>query len=60
MHRSIPQFFSQDKKIIIKKKVDRKTVFRIASENSLMSTTSYLMTISASNLIEGKITQNHP
>ena len=52
--------FSQDEKIMIKKKVSRKTVLRIASENSLMSTTSYLMTIAASNSIEGKISKDHP
>ena len=37
--------FSQDDKISTKKKVSRKTVLRIASENSLRSTTSYMMTI---------------
>ena len=52
--------FSQYEKIIIKKKVSRKTVLRIASENSLISTTSYIMTIAASNFIEGKIPKNHP
>ena len=51
--------FSQDEKIIIKKKFSRKTILRIASENSLMSTTSYLMTIAASNYIEGKIPKHH-
>ena len=52
--------FAQDEKIIIKKKVSRKTVLLIASDNSLMSTTSYLMTMTASNSIEGKIPKYHP
>ena len=52
--------FAQDEKIIIKKKVSRKTVLRIASNNSLMSTTSYLMTIAASNSVEGKIPKHYP
>ena len=52
--------FAQDEKIIFKKKVTRKTVLRIAPENPLMSTTSYLMTIAASNSIEGKIPKDHP
>ena len=52
--------FSQDEKIIIQKKVSRKTVIFIDSENSLRSTTRYLMTIAASNLIGGKIPQYHP
>ena len=52
--------FSQDEKIIIKNKFSRKTVLSIASENSLSSTTSYIMTITASNLIDVKIPQDHP
>ena len=52
--------FAQDDKIIIRKKGSSKTVLRIASENSLMSTTSYLMTIADSNSIEGKIQKYHP
>ena len=52
--------FSQYEKTISKKKVSRKTVPRIASENSLISTTSYLMTIADSNSIEGKIPKDHP
>ena len=52
--------FAQDEKIIIKKKFSRKTVLRIASDNSLISATSYLMTISDSNSIEGKIPKYHP
>ena len=52
--------FAQDEKIIIKKKVPRKTVLCIASDNYLMSTTSYLMTTAASNSVEGKIPKNHP
>ena len=51
--------FAQDEKIIIKKKVSSKTVLSIASENSLRSTTSYLMTVAASNFVEGKIPQDH-
>ena len=46
--------FSQGEKISIKKKVSRKTIINIASENSLRSTTSYLVTIVSSNFIEGK------
>ena len=41
-------------------KVSRKSFLCIASENYLRSTTSYLMAISASNFIEGKIPQDHP
>ena len=52
--------FSQDEKISIKKKTFRKTVLRIDSENSLRFTKSYLMTISSSNFIKGKIPQYHP
>ena len=52
--------FAQDEKIIIKKKVARKTVLCIASQNYLISTTSYLITIADSNLIKGKIPQDHP
>ena len=51
--------FSQYEKIIINKKFSRKTVLRTASENSLRSTTSYLMTIESSNFIEGKIPKYH-
>ena len=51
---------SQDEKIIIKKKVSRKNVLRIDSDNPPRSTKSYLMTIAASNFIEGKIPQDHP
>ena len=51
--------FAQDEKIIIKRRVARKTFIRIASENSLRSTTSYLMNVAASNCIEGKIPQYH-
>ena len=39
--------FSQDEKIIIKKKVARKTVLRIVSENFFRSTTSYLIIMSS-------------
>ena len=52
--------FSQDEKIRNKKRFARKTVLRIASENSLRSTTTYIMTIAASNFVEGKIPQDHP
>ena len=52
--------FSQDEKIITKKKVSRKNVLCIASENPLMYTTSYLMITEASNLIEGIIPQYNP
>ena len=52
--------FSQGEKISIKKKVSRKTILNIASENSIRSTTSYLVTIVASNVIEGKIPPDHP
>ena len=52
--------FYQYEKVIIKKKFASKTVLRIASKNSLMYTTRYLMTIAASNSIEGKIPKNHP
>ena len=52
--------FSQYEKISIKKKVSRKTVLRIASENYLRSTTIYLMKITDSNCIEGKIPQDNP
>ena len=52
--------FAQDENISIKKKVAKKTVLRIAAENSLRSTVSYLMTIAATHFIEGKIPPNHP
>ena len=52
--------FSQDEKIIIRKKFSRKTVLCIASDNSLVYTTSCLLTIESSNFIQGKIPQNHP
>ena len=52
--------FAQDEKIFIKKKVARNTVLCIASENSLRYTTSYIITIEASNFVEGKIPQYHP
>ena len=52
--------FSQYEKISIKNKVSRKTVICIASDNSLRSTTIYLMNITDSNFIEGKIPQDHP
>ena len=55
-----PNKFYQDYKISTNKKVSRKTVICITPENSLRSTTSYLMTIEASNFIEGKIPQDHP
>ena len=51
---------AQYEKITIKKKVARKTVLRLASDNSLRSTTSYLMTISYSDFVEGKTPQDHP
>ena len=54
------KIFSQDEKIIIRKKVARKTVLCIASENSVRSTTSYLMTIAAPNFVKGKRPQDHP
>ena len=59
MRRSIPHFFSQYEKIIIKKKVARDTFLRIALYNSLRYTKNYTMTIAASNFIEGKISQDH-
>ena len=52
--------FSQDEKIITKKKVSRRTVLRIVSDHFLKYTTSYIITISVSNFIEGKIPQDHP
>ena len=55
MRKSIPQNISQYEKISIKNKVSRKTVIHIAADNYLRSTTRYIMTISASNLIEDKI-----
>ena len=55
MQKIIPQRISQDEKISTKKKVSRKTVLRIDAENSLRSTTIYLMTMAASHLIEGVI-----
>ena len=51
--------FAKDEKIVINKRVARKTFLCIASENSLRSTTSYLMNVAASNCIEGKIPQYH-
>ena len=55
-----PNEFSQDDKISIKKKVARETVLRVPSDNSRRYTTNYIMTIAASNFIEGKIPQDHP
>ena len=52
--------FSQDEKISTKKKVARNTVLRIDLDNSLRSTTRYLMTTAVSNFIEVKIPQDHP
>ena len=52
--------FYEDEKISTNKRVSRKTVIFIAVYNYLRSTTSYLMNISASNSIEGKIPKNHP
>ena len=52
--------FSHNEKISIKKKVARNTVLSISADNSLRSTTIYLMTTEASHFIEGKITQDHP
>ena len=52
--------FAQDEKISMKKNVAKKTVLRIAAENSLRSTVSYLMTIAATHFIEGKMPTNHP
>ena len=60
MRKIIPQRIFQDEKISIRNKVSRKTVLLIVSENSLRYTTCYLMTISASNFIEGEIPQDHP
>ena len=51
--------FAKDEKIVINKRVARKTFLCIASENSLRSTTSYIMTITASNLIDVKIPQDN-
>ena len=39
--------------------VARNTILRIASDNSLRSTTSYIVTTAASNFIEGKIQQDN-
>ena len=51
--------FAQDEKISINEKFTRKTVLHIASDNSLRFTTIYIMTIAASNFIEGQIPQDH-
>ena len=51
--------FAQDDKISIKKKVSRKIILRVASQNSLRSNTRYLPTMAASNFIQGKISQDH-
>ena len=52
--------FAQSKSISIKKKVQNKSILRVAAENSLRSVTTFLMTVAATHFIEGKMPENHP
>ena len=57
--KSYQKQISHNMDLVIKKKVNTKDLMRVAAENSLRSTVTYLMTIAATHFIQGNIPKDH-